>query len=99
MVFLFLYKYMKGVKVMNINVVENKSVVATDSIVVIDAEGNEVTVATLYGTVDKNGSTSYCFNVMEEDIYKANRESIQTVVDKFIADLNAEATRLLAITI
>ena len=84
---------------MDINVVENKSVVATDSIVVTNAEGNEITVATLYGTVEKNGSTSYCFNVMEEALYKANRESIQTVIDKFIADLNAEATRLLAITI
>ena len=84
---------------MDINVVENKSVVATDSIVVIDAEGNEVTVATMYGTVDKNGSTSYCFNVMEEALYKANREVIQEVIDQFIADLNAEATRLLAITI
>lgn len=84
---------------MDINVVENKSVVATDSIVVTNAEGNEITVATLYGTVEKNGSTSYCFNVMEEALYKANRESIQPVIDKFIADLNAEATRLLAITI
>ncbi len=84
---------------MDINVVENKSVVASDSIVVTNAEGNEVTVATLYGTVDKNGSTSYCFNVAEEAIYKANRESIQTAIDKFIADLNAEAKRLLAITI
>lgn len=84
---------------MDINVVENKSVVASDSIVVTNAEGNEVTVATLYGTVDKNGSTSYCFNVAEEAIYKANRESIQTAIDKFIADLNAEAKRLLAITV
>lgn len=84
---------------MDINVVENKSVVATDSIVVIDAEGNEVTVATLYGTVDKNGSTNYCFNVMEEALYKANREVIQEVISQFITDLNAEATRLLAITI
>lgn len=84
---------------MDINVVENKSVVASDSIVVTNAEGNEVTVATLYGTVDKNGSTNYCFNVAEEAIYKANRESIQTAIDKFIADLNAEAKRLLAITV
>ena len=84
---------------MDINVVENKSVVATDSIVVTDEEGNEVTVATMYGTVDKNGSTSYCFNVMEEALYKANREVIQEVINQFAADLNAEATRLLAITI
>lgn len=84
---------------MDIHVVENKSVIATDSIVVINAEGKEITIGTLYGTVEKNGSTSYCFNVAEEALYKANRENIQTVVDKFIADLNAEATRLLAITI
>lgn len=84
---------------MDINVVENKSVVASDSIVVTNAEGKEVTVATLYGTVEKNGSTSYCFSVAEEAIYKANRESIQTAIDKFIADLNAEAKRLLAITV
>lgn len=84
---------------MNINVVGNKSVVASDSIVVTNAEGTEVTIATLYGTVDKNGSTSYCFNVAEEKLYKANRESIQTAVTKFIADLNAEANRLLAINI
>lgn len=84
---------------MDINVVENKSVIATDSIVVSDAEGNEVTVATLYGTVEKNGSTSYCFNVTEEALYKANREVIQEAIDQFIADLNAEANRLLAITI
>lgn len=84
---------------MDINVVENKSVVATDSIVATDAKGAEITIGTLYGTVEKNGSTSYCFNVIEEDLYKANRESIQTVVDKFIADLNAEAKRLLAITV
>lgn len=84
---------------MDINVVENKSVIATDSIVVSDTEGNEITVATLYGTVEKNGSTSYCFNVTEEELYKANREVIQEAIDKFIADLNAEAIRLLAITI
>lgn len=84
---------------MDINVVENKSVIATDSIVVNDAEGNEITVATLYGTVEKNGSTSYCFNVAEEALYKANREVIQEAIDQFIADLNAEAIRLLAITI
>ena len=84
---------------MDINVVENKAVTASDSIVVTNAEGNEITVGTLYGTVDKNGSTSYCFNVAEEAIYKANRESIQTTIDKFIADLNAEAKRLLAITV
>lgn len=84
---------------MNINIVENKSVVASDSIVVTNAAGTEVTIATLYGTVDKNGSISYCFNVAEEELYKANRESIQTAVTKFIADLNAEANRLLAINI
>lgn len=84
---------------MDINVVENKTVVASDSIVVTNAEGTEITVGTLYGTVDKNGSTNYCFNVMEEELYKANRESIQAVVTQFIADLNAEAKRLLAITI
>lgn len=84
---------------MGINVVENKSVVATDSIVVVDAEGNDITVVTLYGTVEKNGSTSYCFNVTEEELYKANREVIQEVIDQFIVDLNAEATRLLAITV
>lgn len=99
MVFLFLYRYVKGVKVMDINVVENKSVVATDSIIVTDAEGMEITVATLYGTVEKTGSTSYCFNVAEEELYKANREAIQMVIDQFIADLDAEANRLLAITI
>ena len=53
---------------MNIQLIEDKTVVANDSIVVNDANGNEILVATLYGTVKKNGSVSYCFDIVNEDI-------------------------------
>lgn len=84
---------------MDIQLIEDKTVVANDSIVVNDDNGNEILVATLYGTVKKNGSVSYCFNIVNEDVYNANRDSTQAFVDQFILDLNAEAKRLLALTI
>ena len=84
---------------MDIQLIEDKTVVANDSIVVYDDNSNEILVATLYGTVKKNGSVSYCFNIVNEDVYNTNKDSIQAVVDQFILDLNAEAKRLLALTI
>ena len=84
---------------MNIQLIEDKTVVANDSIVVYDDSSNEILVATLYGTVKKNGSVSYCFDIVNEDVYNANKDSIQAFVDQFILDLNAEAKRLLALTI
>ena len=84
---------------MDIQLIEDKTVVANDSIVVYDDNSNEILVATLYGTVKKNGSVSYCFNIVNEDVYNANRDSTQAFVDQFILDLNAEAKRLLALTI
>lgn len=84
---------------MNIQLIEDKTVVANDSIVVYDDNSNEILVATLYGTVKRNGSVSYCFDIVNEDIYNANRDSTQAFVDKFILDLNTEAKRLLALTI
>ena len=84
---------------MDIQLIEDKTVVANDSIVVYDDSGNEILVATLYGTVKKNGSVSYCFNIVNEDVYNANRDSTQAFVDQFILNLNTEAKRLLALTI
>ena len=84
---------------MDIQVIEDKTVVANDSIVVYDDSGNEILVATLYGTVKKNGSVSYCFNIVNEAVYNANKDSTQAFVDQFILDLNTEAKRLLALTI
>ena len=84
---------------MDIQVIEDKTVVANDSIVVYDDNGNEILVATLYGTVKKNGSVSYCFNIVNEAVYNANKDSTQAFVDQFILDLNTEAKRLLALTI
>ena len=84
---------------MDIQLIEDKTVVANDSIVVYDDSGNEILVATLYGTVKKNGSVSYCFNIVNEAVYNANKDSTQAFVDQFILDLNTEAKRLLALTI
>ena len=84
---------------MYIQLIQDKSVVSNDSIVMYDDNGTDILVATLYGTVKKNGSVSYCFNIVNEDVYNANRDSIQAVVNQFILDLNTEAKRLLALTI
>lgn len=79
---------------MSIQVNSEKSFVATHRISVVDPEGQNIDVVTLYGAVELDGMTSYNFTILNKEIYKANKEAIQAEVDKFVADIKAKIAEL-----
>lgn len=82
-----------------IQVNENKEITSVDNIDVADTDGNIIEVAYLYGCIKSNGSVSYLFEIRNEELYHLNQVAIQEHITQFIAELNAEALRLNALTI
>lgn len=77
-----------------IQVTNNKSFVATKIISVTDEQGAEIQIATLYGAVELDKSTSYSFTILDKDLYAANREAIQAQVDLFIKEIKDKIAEL-----
>ena len=77
-----------------IQVTDNKSFVATKIISVINEQGAEIQIATLYSAVELDKSTSYSFTILDKDLYVANREAIQAQVDLFVNEIKAKIAEL-----
>lgn len=77
-----------------IEVSDNKNFVATKTISVTDAQGNIIEIATLYGGVELDRSTSYNFTILNKELYLANRKAVQEQVDLFMAEIKAKIEEL-----
>ena len=77
-----------------IEVTDNKSFVATKIISVTDEQGAEIQIATLYGSVELDRSTSYSFTILNKELYTANREAIQAQVDLFVKEIKDKIAEL-----
>lgn len=77
-----------------IQVTDNKSFVATKIISVINEQGAEIQIATLYSAVELDKSTSYSFTILDKDLYVANREAIQAQVDLFVKEIKDKIAEL-----
>ena len=77
-----------------IEVTDNKSFVATKIISVTNEQGAEIQIATLYGAVELDKSTSYSFTILDKDLYVANREAVQAQVDLFIKEIKDKIAEL-----
>ena len=77
-----------------IQVTDNKSFVATKIISVTTEQGAEIQIATLYGAVELDKSTSYSFTILDKDLYVANREAVQAQVDLFVNEIKAKIAEL-----
>ena len=79
---------------MTIQVTGEKSFVASSRISVVDPEGHNIDVVSLYGAVELDGMTSYNFTILNKEIYKANKEAIQDEVDRFVEAIKTKITEL-----
>ena len=77
-----------------IQVNDTKNFVATKEITVEDSEGNVITIATLYGGVELERSTSYNFTILNKELYLANKKAVQEQVDLFMAEIKAKREEL-----
>lgn len=77
-----------------IEVIDNKNFVATKTITVTSEDGTVIEIATLYGGVELERSTSYNFTILNKELYLANKEAIQLQVDAFVAEIKAKIEEL-----
>ena len=77
-----------------IQVTDNKSFVATKIISVTNEQGAEIQIATLYGAIELDKSTSYSFTILDKELYVANKETIQAQVDLFVNEIKAKIAEL-----
>lgn len=77
-----------------IEVTDSKSFVATKIISVTDEQGAEIQIATLYGAVELDRSTSYGFTILNKELYTANREAVQAQVDLFVKEIKDKIAEL-----
>lgn len=77
-----------------IEVIDNKNFVATKTITVTNEDGTVIEIATLYGGVELERSTSYNFTILNKELYLANKEAIQLQVDAFVAEIKAKIEEL-----
>lgn len=75
---------------MNIIVTSEKSFTASQRISVINDAGKTIDIATLYGAVELDRMTSYNFTILNAELYNANKEAIQQVVNEFMAAIRAK---------
>ena len=77
-----------------IQVTDNNIFVATEWISVTMEKSAEIQIATLYGAVELDKSTSYSFTILDKDLYAANREAIQAQVDLFVKEIKDKIAEL-----
>lgn len=73
-----------------INVIDNKSFTATKIVTATNSNGVVVDVVSLYGSVELDRLTSYNFTILNKELYDANKEAIQAVVEQFKAEITAK---------
>lgn len=73
-----------------LSVQENQVINYNKDIVVTDLSGNQKIVVKCYCTITAYRSISYYMDVIDTDIFNAQRETIQLEIDKF----KAEATKI-----
>lgn len=77
-----------------IQVNSDKSFTATDIITATDAQGNTIDVVSLYGAVELDRMSAYNFTILNKELYNANKEAIQDIVNDFLAEIKAKITEL-----
>ena len=77
-----------------IEVTDNKSFVATKIISLTNEQGAEIQIATLYGAVELDRSTSYSFTILKKEVDVANREAVQAQVDLFVQEIKDKIAEL-----
>lgn len=73
-----------------INIIDNKSFTATKIVTATNSNGVVVDVVSLYGSVELDRLTSYNFTILNKELYDANKEAIQAVVEQFKAEIAAK---------
>ena len=73
-----------------INVIDEKSFVATRIITAKNSNGVVVDVVSLYGSVELDRLTSYNFTILNKELYDTNKDAIKVVVEQFKSEITAK---------
>lgn len=73
-----------------INVIDEKSFVATRIITAKNSNGIVVEVVSLYSSVELDKLTSFNFTILNKELYEANKDAIKVVVEQFKAEITAK---------